>query len=485
MVVKFISRIGISATAATMITVIPVALAFRGGADPGLTSAPSGNGNNCTLCHETCVGLSCIEPTGRIEILGAPRRFRPGATYNLTVRISDLDKLGAGFEFSAEGDAGHVGSLLINDPDRTQHVGLNDPDEFITHTRDGVDESVSTWASNGQSYAYPVGWVAPNTDEGDVTFFASAMAINDASAYLGDTFYWTYAALVPGLPGDGDGDRDIDLLDFAAFQRCFEAPASGEESCPFMDMNLSNSADGDDTGEWTSAMNGPTAALPAEYVLADPVRGGQLYDRWWVVNGAATPGGRHPLYPAAGTQSGSTTFRCKECHGWDYKGADGAYGSGSHFTGIRGVLGTTRTPREVFQLLKADPSEQPNGHNMDAFGMSDRDLWDVIRLTLDAVVDNDTFINSSGEFIGNDAIGGVRFSDACQSCHGEDGTRINFGSALNPEFVGTIANDNPWEFLHKIRFSHPGSPMPSTELLRWTVTRAADVGAYAATLPTD
>ena len=85
---------------------------------------------------------------------------------------------------------------------------------------------------------------------------------------------------------------------------------------------------------------------------ADELRGGILYDKWWVVNHGSEPTGEHPLYPPAGQQSGSTTFRCKECHGWDYKGVDGAYGSGSHFTGIGGVFGTTMSAQELFDLIK-------------------------------------------------------------------------------------------------------------------------------------
>ncbi|MHC5005427.1 MAG: hypothetical protein ACYTJ0_20185, partial [Planctomycetota bacterium] len=67
----------------------------------------------------------------------------------------------------------------------------------------------------------------------------------------------------------------------------------------------------------------------------DAIRGGLMYDKWWTVAGVAEPVGTHPLYPVDGPQTGSSTFRCKECHGWDYKGADGAYGKGSsHYTGI-------------------------------------------------------------------------------------------------------------------------------------------------------
>jgi thiosulfate dehydrogenase len=228
--------------------------------------------------------------------------------------------------------------------------------------------------------------------------------------------------------------------------------------------------------------------------LADPVRGGLLYDKWWVVNDAPVPTGKHPLYPPGGLQTGSATFRCKECHGWDYKGVDGAYGSGSHFTGIKGVWGTTRSPKELFDLLKADPAEVPNGHNMDAYGMSDRDLWDVVRMTLEGVVDTDLYIDASTPevflspyelFVGN-----FWYDMLCMSCHddpqgGQDkGTWYNFGTPQNPEYIGTLANDNPWEFLHKMRFGHPGTSMISMELLGWSLEEAAAIGAFSVTLPT-
>ena len=53
-------------------------------------------------------------------------------------------------------------------------------------------------------------------------------------------------------------------------------------------------------------------------------RGGQLYDKWWAVLGHDKPKQTHPAYPAEGKQKGDSTWRCKECHGWDYRGADGA-----------------------------------------------------------------------------------------------------------------------------------------------------------------
>ena len=69
-------------------------------------------------------------------------------------------------------------------------------------------------------------------------------------------------------------------------------------------------------------------------------KGGRLYDNWWQEAGVDEPSGDQPLWTTqtTNTRSGGDTWRCKECHGWDYKGAEGAYGSGSHFTGFPGVL---------------------------------------------------------------------------------------------------------------------------------------------------
>ena len=71
----------------------------------------------------------------------------------------------------------------------------------------------------------------------------------------------------------------------------------------------------------------------------------------------------------------------------------------------------------------------------------------------------------------------------CASCHGLSGDALNFGSAMDPEYVGTIAAQDPWKFIHKVRFAHPGSPMPALELLGENPQTAAHIGAYAATLP--
>lgn len=49
-----------------------------------------------------------------------------------------------------------------------------------------------------------------------------------------------------------------------------------------------------------------------------------------------------------------SNWRCKACHGWDYQGANGAYQSGKHATGINGIDGAAgRNVDEIVALLKA------------------------------------------------------------------------------------------------------------------------------------
>ncbi len=79
--------------------------------------------------------------------------------------------------------------------------------------------------------------------------------------------------------------------------------------------------------------------------------GGLLYDNLAKVAGVKTEG-THPGYPAEGKKSGASTWRCKECHGWDYKGKDGAYASGSHFSGIKGIRDFAgKAPADIMKIL--------------------------------------------------------------------------------------------------------------------------------------
>lgn len=232
----------------------------------------------------------------------------------------------------------------------------------------------------------------------------------------------------------------------------------------------------------------------------DPIRGGRLYDNWWVENDSPAPVDDHPLWAyrpdqTSNSATGDTTWSCRECHGWDYKGVDGQYASGPHRTGFPGTLGTTLDAAELFDLLKQPSSNGGgpgvlNGHDFGTV-LPDARINDLIAFLLVGAIDSATYIDDgSGNFNGNPATGQQYYttapSPACIVCHGPDGANINFGSPTNPEYVGTIAVENPWELLHKIRFGQPGAPMPSWMAGGGTPEGAADIGRYLQlNFPTD
>lgn len=215
-------------------------------------------------------------------------------------------------------------------------------------------------------------------------------------------------------------------------------------------------------------------------------KGAKLYDKWWPeVSGAVEPKDNQPLWAlqTTNTRTGADTWRCKECHGWDYKGKDGAYGSGSHKTGFVGVYqaATTKSTKELADILKG--AKDPK-HNF-ASVLGEENVTNLANFLKAGVIDMSMYIDYSAKKPqGADAAKGKgRYDATCAPCHGSDGKKLNFGTEQAPEYIGTLAKDDPQEFLHKIRAGQPGTPMPSAIETGWSIQDVIDVLAYSQTLP--
>ncbi len=220
----------------------------------------------------------------------------------------------------------------------------------------------------------------------------------------------------------------------------------------------------------------PTAANADPSDAYHIVRGGQLYDKWFKVSETAvTPEAPNPAYPEDGAYYGkkASDWRCKECHGWDYQGAAGAYGSGKHHTGIKGIAASKDKPLdEIVALLK----DETHGFN-ESTGLTDNDLLDLARFVSHGQLDMSLYINSEDKSVKGDmASGQAAYETICASCHGMDGT---LDDQMPP--LGQIAISNPWETLHKIVFGQPGSDMPA--LLAIDTSVSVNILAYIQTLP--
>lgn len=231
---------------------------------------------------------------------------------------------------------------------------------------------------------------------------------------------------------------------------------------------------------------------------ADFVRGGLLWDKWWKANGADEPD-TNPLYPADQNamfrdppRDGSQTWRCKECHGWDYLGDEGFYGPGSsHFTGIEGVIGVAdslmtraegdHTPEELFDIIKFGiPGE------MSAFEgkLDDEDIWDLVKFLREGLIDNRTLVDYDSPDM-NEPIapfdldnGENLYNGGCADCHGIDGEGLAQFGTDGFGGLNALALGNPVETMHKMRVGQPGTFMPSSIDMGWSLQDDLDVLAY-------
>ena len=207
-------------------------------------------------------------------------------------------------------------------------------------------------------------------------------------------------------------------------------------------------------------------------------RGGRLYDSWFNTQGIDKPKDTHPAWPASNTkQKGNTTWRCKSCHGWDYLGRDGKYASGSYQTGIPGVMSAKgKGVDEVAGMIRGGP------HGFTKEMIPDEQMGYLAAFVSRGLDDMNKYIDAkSGDVKGDPAKGAPVFQTTCASCHGFDGRALNWGDDKEPGFVGTEANANPWEVLHKIRNGHPGVEMIS--LRAFDIQTSVDLLAYTKTLP--
>ncbi len=210
--------------------------------------------------------------------------------------------------------------------------------------------------------------------------------------------------------------------------------------------------------------------------------GGRIYDKWWKELKLEKPASTHPSYPAVGKKQGAASWRCKECHGWDYKGDKGAYNKGSHKTGIKGIRNAVNmSDKEIVAILKNKI------HGYDKV-MPDAALAQLANFVKNGQVDIARYLNKKTLHVnGNKKHGESFFNKNCKECHGSDGRKINFKAPLNTEYLGTVATENPVETIHKLRNGNPaafmnGKPMPNMNKIL-NLEEQIDLLTFLQTLP--
>jgi len=219
--------------------------------------------------------------------------------------------------------------------------------------------------------------------------------------------------------------------------------------------------------------------LPSKDLSASVARGGRLYDNWQKETDGWMPTYRHPAYPKLASHAAKPeiNWRCKECHGWDYKGRDGAYRRGPHNTGIKGIRSMVGAEPQAVVKLLMDQNHHYHGTRWFNAPLDLQDLIDLANFVTNGQIDMDLYIDpQTGVVKGNQDRRKNEFNLLCATCHGTKGNALNTGKD-----IGVIARENPWEALHKIRNGHPAEAMPALQILDMSII--VDILAYTQTLP--
>ncbi|MDD3518595.1 MAG: c-type cytochrome [Chromatiales bacterium] len=217
------------------------------------------------------------------------------------------------------------------------------------------------------------------------------------------------------------------------------------------------------------AANGVVSAAETDSATA---RGGRLYDKYFKENNTSKPDTDHASYPHKGGKYGKdASWRCKECHGWDYMGKDGAYASGGHATGIKGIRGAAgKDPAAIIAILKDATHGYTERH------LKPKDMEDLALFVSKGQIDMDKYIDRAAKKAkGNPAKGEAYFNTLCAGCHGVDGKKIKDAPPL-----GSLAS-NPHEMLHKVMNGQPSESMPALRALDPQI--AVDIVSYLPQLP--
>lgn len=236
----------------------------------------------------------------------------------------------------------------------------------------------------------------------------------------------------------------------------------------------------------SATVSGRAAPPPqTELPPGDPLRGGKLYVNWILVTTATVELDQHPLWPENPNNQvpAQLTWRCVNCHGWDYLGSEGITMTGLYRRADWPTLlsMTADAPEEILPWLdgQANPA-----HDFSEL-MSLQDLADLAAFLSTGLVSPELVADLDTRFAsGTTEVGQTAYRDQCMACHGGEGEKINLGTVQTPIFLGDMAWINPWHISHILRFGHLSARVPPASEVNLSFSQQIDILAYLQTLPT-
>ena len=171
-----------------------LAVANSTGPQLGRTGAPK---LGTASAERTCSDAGCHsghavnDGNGKVELVGVPDRYTPGASYPITVRLSSTSTRFDGFrrwgfELTVARLSDGEGAGTFSSPSLTTVIGSR----FFYHLRPYATQNFNTLKPGASSpVEWTVTWSAPDADQGDVGFYVAGNAANGNLSNSGDFIY--------------------------------------------------------------------------------------------------------------------------------------------------------------------------------------------------------------------------------------------------------------------------------------------------------
>lgn len=238
---------------------------------------------------------------------------------------------------------------------------------------------------------------------------------------------------------------------------------------------------------------------PSDYTNADGILGGILYDSFWATEANYSKASDQNLVNKLKTYS--DFFRCKQCHGWDLLGTNGAYinrGPKTNRPNVSSInllnIAKTKSPQELFDAMKKTAGRRDVNYDLATYNptsnasvgdqmpnytqlLSDKEIWALVKFMKNEVINNADLYDSqiTGSYPtgsikftnigkdGNATSGKTYYAQKCQVCHGADGKLIPNLDKTSGMTLGKFMRTKPNEAQHKIKFGQLGSSMTASK----------------------
>lgn len=225
------------------------------------------------------------------------------------------------------------------------------------------------------------------------------------------------------------------------------------------------------------------------YKNASVSKGGIMYDKFWAQEAEFDQ--NHASIATLNAKP--DFFRCKQCHGWDLLGTQGAYinrGPKTSRPNVSSVnllnIAQTKSYKELFEAMKKTAGRRDITYDLSTYDpatnntegdkmpnytqlLTDAQIWDIVKFlkegyipvaqlydfTLTGDYPTGSIAYSNIGMDGNETAGLAYYQSKCQSCHGADGKLIPVESMS----VGKFLRSKPNEVQHKVKFGQLGTSM--------------------------